>query len=113
MFTTEHLKRVHSLRVSCCVTCKLRFHRRTRAEAEQAEREHHNTMRCIPRELTLAEPEWMSAEQDARFSSCEIQGQSLSAEEKWRVIYRQLFQIPEHGYVPDPCMFILRLTTCP
>ncbi|KAF2680098.1 hypothetical protein K458DRAFT_393370 [Lentithecium fluviatile CBS 122367] len=98
----EHLKRVHSLRVPCCITCKQRFYGKTREKAEQAEQLHRNNASCQPRDITPLEPEWMTEEQDARFASSTIQGQNLSPEEKWRRLYRQLFNVQEHEPVPHP-----------
>ncbi|KAJ4295136.1 hypothetical protein N0V90_007146 [Kalmusia sp. IMI 367209] len=45
---------------------------------------------------------WMTEEQDNRFASSVILGQSTTAEDKWRSIYRQIFDIPEDVPVPDP-----------
>ncbi|KAF2261437.1 hypothetical protein CC78DRAFT_608165 [Lojkania enalia] len=98
----EHLKRVHSLRVPCCITCKLRFHRNRVRDAERCRTEHLNLGQCEPRNLRIDEPEWMTEEQDARFARSIIQGQPTSAEDKWRIIYRQLFNLPEDSMVPDP-----------
>ena len=102
---SEHLKRVHSLRVPCCVTCKQRFHGRTRAHAEEARRLHESTGQCQNRELTLSEPEWMTEEQDTRFASSMIQGHSSSPEEKWQSLYRQLFDVQNDSDIPHPCAF--------
>jgi hypothetical protein len=103
MFRREHLKRVHSLKVPCCITCRLRFNGKTRAHAEQAQQQHETLGECNPRELAITEPEWMTEEQDARFSNIVIQGQPTSAEDKWRSIYRLIFDPSPEVIVPDPC----------
>jgi len=90
--------------------CKQRFSGRTKSHAERAQALHAILGKCEPKELTEMDPEWMAEEQDVRFTDSVIQGQSSTAEEKWRSIYRQIFVIPENISVPDPCMWTQHLT---
>ncbi|KAI0009555.1 hypothetical protein F4779DRAFT_581561 [Xylariaceae sp. FL0662B] len=98
----EHIRRVHSLSFGC-ENCRLRFNKCTIENIDKEKENHMAKCKGPRKELTDAEPEWLSKEQDTAFRQLNFQRDKGTPSQCFDKICHALWGTNSVNVIPGAC----------